>query len=146
MDCHGEDGLYYDKQISGYGKRERQDDSRPVERGRSKEVKAVRNGIRWETFLPSGTAVLSRPELQPRGLSVLATAMVCVDVSGYCHHIELKGKGCTEPDLFRTGYNTRENWSYSSPATALERVDPGPCLGTISELTRLGVKELALRI
>lgn len=48
--------------------RERQNDSRPVERGRSKEEKA-RNKQRWVTCLSPGARVTSRSGLPPKAIS-----------------------------------------------------------------------------
>lgn len=51
-------------------KRERQNGSRPVERDRSKEAKAVRSGLRPVACLPPGVMVMSGSGLQPKPMSV----------------------------------------------------------------------------
>lgn len=73
-----------------YG-RKRQNGSCPVERGRSEEVKAVRNGLRWEACLPTWAKVISGPSwvAAPNHVWIHgpAASVVCVNVHGscYCH-------------------------------------------------------------
>lgn len=82
----------------------RQRDFCPVEKGRSVDARVERNGLLWDSCLPSGTMVTSSAGLLPRAMSgcvafpepqsVLVsmapvTTKFCEDARGLVHYIRL---------------------------------------------------------